>query len=61
MPQELSALIKEVSQSWDPQEIARIQAAKTERTEFIREWVQVTNPEERFRWKDPNPDQNGYL
>jgi len=60
-PKELSALMQEISETWNPEEIAKIQNSKAKRTKFLREWVQTTKPEERFRWKDPNPERNRYL
>lgn len=60
-PKELSALMQEISATWNPGEIAKIQNFKAKRTKFLREWVQTTKPEERFRWKDPNPERNRYI
>jgi arylsulfatase A-like enzyme len=60
-PKELSALMQEISATWNPGEIAKIQNCKAKRTKFLLEWVQTTKPEERFRWKDPNPERNRYV
>lgn len=59
-PDLVRPLMEELMDGWDVEHLRARQAENAARTAVLRDWVKVVRPEERFRWRDPEPERNRY-
>jgi choline-sulfatase len=59
-PDLVGPLMAELVDGWDVGHLRARQAENAARTAVLREWVKAVRPEERFRWRDPEPERNRY-